>query len=158
MTINYELLRGDSTPATPADGTHQARLDRAKLVETRSGERLVTEWSTDQNVMWTSWNRFDPTGIEYTRELLIGLGVNLATIMDDEKLEDALIDAIGIEYTVRTTSSTGSQGDKIFTNTYVDAPVNGAQPELGSDMPADSRDLSPPEPADKPWKDDDIPF
>jgi hypothetical protein len=149
MSINYELLRGNSAPSVPTDGKHHARLERAKLVGTQNGERLVTEWSTGQNTMWTSWNRFDATGIEYTRELLIGLGADLAAIDDDEQLEDALVDATGSSYEV-TTRLWGQHMDQV--NTTV---VNGVQPELGSDMPTDTRDLSPPT---APSLDDDIPF
>jgi hypothetical protein len=152
--INYEALRtGASTVQVPADGTHQATLDRAALVSTDKGERLVTEWTDiDGTVGWTSWNRFDTTGMSYTRELLQGLGIDLNTVTDDTALTDALDQASHHVYQVRTSSQKGSQGDRWFTSTYVDGQSQGVQESLNGDvdLPIDTAGL--------PEVKEDIPF
>ena len=47
MPIDYDALHGNqAAPGVPADGEYDARLDRAAVVETRSAEKIVTEWSS----------------------------------------------------------------------------------------------------------------
>jgi hypothetical protein len=149
VPINYKQLRGESAPAIPKDGDHQATLDRAKIVDTQNGERLVTEWTTaDGNVDWVSWNRFDTSGIEYTRELLLGLGVDLSAIIDDDSLRDQLEGAEGYVYNVRTKSQKGSQGDRWFTSTYATGRADGVQTSMPvtngahADVPIDTDGLA----------------
>jgi hypothetical protein len=153
--INYAALSGQATAADhPPDGHRQARLDRAALVDTQNGERLVTEWSdaTNGGLAWTSWNRFDTSGLQYTRELLAGLGIDTARLTDDDVLIASLNAVTGRTYDVRTASQQGSQGDRWFTSTYVDGHALGVQEEL--DAPIDTRDL-PDVPA---VEDEKIPF
>jgi len=144
---NYEALR-TGAPATglPADGHHQATLDRAAYIETKNGDRLVTEWTTaDGTASWTSWNRADATGIAYTIELLDALGVDRGADIEVE-----LERVTGHVYDVRT-SVWGNNGDQV--NTYVDGKALGVQEAL--DVPIDTSGLSPPPAAQD---DDDIPF
>jgi hypothetical protein len=162
MPINYEALRtGDTSAQLPADGSHTAILQRAALVTTNNGERLVTEWSdTTNGAAWTSWNRFDETGLSYTIELLDHLGVDRAAVADagDDDAFQAALDAVtGGAYDVRTTSQTGSRGDRVFVTTYVDARSQGVVQRLTDDIPVDTTDL-PQQPAAATVAEDDIPF
>ena len=92
------------------------------LRDTRNGECLVTEWADEtQNVQWESWNRFDTNGLGWTRELLLGLEIDLATITDTNELEFALAQRVGQLWDVTTKSNQGSQGDRWFVNTYVES-------------------------------------
>jgi hypothetical protein len=102
-------------------------------VDTRSGEQVVTEWrdAKDYTCQWQSWNRFEGAGFQYTRELLIGLGVplgktspdGLPLIMDDESLRREIDIAVGGMFNIKTTSR---QGDgRVFVNTYVDGLRTG---------------------------------
>jgi len=133
MPVDYEALRGtgSASAAVPDDGAHTARLDRAALVELDSGSRLVTEWSAD-GLAWTSWNRFDEKGMQYTQGLLDGLGVDRSTLTDDDALEAALSTVQGTTYLVTTKSQEGRLGDRWFTTTYVDARAV-ADPDLVAD-------------------------
>jgi hypothetical protein len=143
MTIDFDKLRGETAAEEiPADGTHTARLERCVIVTSnRTGdELLVTEWSDEQNVMWTSFNRFDSSGMSFTQELLDGLGVDRSKLTD-ENLGDELAQAEGGTYQVRTTSTKGSQGDRWFINTYVDQVIAGRQKTLDEDIPADTTGL-----------------
>lgn len=148
--IDYQALRSGTT-AHPPDGAHVAVLNRAKLVDTSNGERLVTEWQTQDDAhYWDSWNRFDGTGISYTQELLQGLGIDLAAVKDDDSLTEQLSRVEGGVFEVRTQSNQGSQGDRWFTNTYVDARAGELVPQ---DVPIDTGGL--PEVGDD---DETIPF
>jgi hypothetical protein len=172
VPIDYNALKdGAAAQVPPPDGDHTALLNRAALVETQNGERLVTEWqdASDSSLQWTSWNRFDATGMSYTRELLMGLGIDLSggAIMDDSALTDALDAATNRMYDVKTTSQMGSRGDRVFVTTYVDGLALGSQQALATDVPIDTRGLpaaQPPTPAapaggsGKPWEDDTPPF
>jgi hypothetical protein len=181
MPIDYGALRGEvGTPDIPDDGDHIAYLDRAALVDTANGERLVTEWRDvfKPLIQWTSWNRFDSTGMSYTRDLLAGLGVDLSTVTEDDELIRELSVAQGGAYRVRTTSQMGSRGDRVFISTYVDGTAKGndLQPELPmeGDVPIDTSGLPEPStnaewmgdesqpaaPAEVPvpWEDDTPPF
>jgi hypothetical protein len=151
MAINYKQLRGETVSQLPADGKHQARLESANLRDTKNGERIVTEWSDSRNVMWTSWNRFDTTGMEHTRELLLGLGVDLSTVTDDDSLDDQLHDATGREYMVRT-RLWGERMDQV--NTYVDGRADVVQTQMATngetpDVPIDTGGLPQPTLDDK---------
>jgi hypothetical protein len=151
--INYAALSGRPAVADhPPDGARQARLDRAALVDTQNGERLVTEWSdaTGNGLAWTSWNRFDTTGLPYTRDLLTGLEIDVAKLTDDDVLTAGLNAVTGRTYEVHTSSQQGSQGDRWFTSTYVDGHALGVQEEL--DAPIDTEGLP-----DVP-EDESIPF
>jgi hypothetical protein len=186
MPIDYNHLNsGSSEVEPPSDGSHTAMLERASLVDTRSGEQVVTEWRDAQRdtVWWQSWNRFDTNGFQYTRELLIGLGVplgkassdGLPLVMDDDGLTRALEIAVGGMFDVRTQSR---QGDgRVFVNTYVNGLTRGglqlglsASAEL--DVPFDTDglpDVSKPPPVKQPvaaqaaseplpWEDPNPPF
>ena len=145
MPIDFDQLRGDNTTVDhPNDGAHQARLHRAVLRDTRNGECLVTEWADEtQNVQWESWNRFDTNGLAWTRELLLGLKIDLATITDTNELEFALAQRVGQLWDVTTKSNQGSQGDRWFVNTYVNGKSVGVQETLNgdADVPIDSGGL-----------------
>lgn len=143
--IDYSALQsGQLNVEVPADGDHVAHLERAALVSTNNGERLVTEWAgANENVQWTSWNRFDETGLTYTVELLDGLGVDRSAIADDEAFTDALDAVVDNIYEVRTSSQKGKQGDRWFTTTYVNGRATGVQEALEVDAPADTTGLPP---------------
>jgi hypothetical protein len=134
MSIDYDQLNtGEANVKLPSDGPRVAFLDRASLVDTRSGEQVVTEWrdAKDYTCQWQSWNRFEGAGFQYTRDLLVGLGVplgktssdGLPLIMDDESLRREIDIAVGGMFNVKTTSR---QGDgRVFVNTYVDGLRTG---------------------------------
>lgn len=171
MTIDYDQLNtGEANVKLPSDGQRVAFLDRASLVDTRSGEQIVTEWrdAKDYTCQWQSWNRFEGAGFPYTRELLIGLGVplgkaspdGLPLIMDDESLRREIDIAVGGMFNVKTTSR---QGDgRVFVNTYVDGlQTGGVQLDIDDmatrgnirdepDVPIDTRGL--PEPSSGPLR------
>jgi hypothetical protein len=168
VTINYDQLNtGEENVKLPDDGAHVAVLDRASLVDTRSGEQIVTEWrdAKDWTCQWQSWNRFEGAGFPFTRELLIGLGVPLGKnapdgvplIMDDDSLRREISIAVGGMFDVKTTSR---QGDgRVFVNTYVNGLRTGGVQLTVDDMtrgnirdepdvPIDTRGL--PEPSSGP--------
>lgn len=141
MPIDFDALRGErGSQQVPDDGLHTARLERIVIHESDRGESLITEWSDDQNVQWTSWNRFDASGLPYTQDLLDGLGVDRRKLTD-ENLADALARCEGSTYQVRTSSKRGSQGDRWFINTYIEQPLSRPDATLGSDIPADTSGL-----------------
>jgi hypothetical protein len=150
MPIDFDKLGGDRpVEDVPVDGVHKARLERAVVVTTKNGdERLVTEWSNESNVMWTSWNRFDAQGLPYTQDLLDGLGIDRKSLTDEVQLGNELASLEGGTWTVTTESNQGSQGDRWFTSTYVEGkadPQVAAQAEQKrSDIPADVADLPEP--------------
>jgi hypothetical protein len=170
--VDYGKLRGEGGAVAdhPADGLHIARLERAVLQDTKRGQQVLTEWSDPDNVMWTSWNRFDPDqfGMPRTQKLLDGLGVDRAKLTDDDALSQALADVEGGTYQVRTQSRKaerrlGDEADKWFTDTFVEQTVSGRQQAL-TDIPADTTGLREPaaqgataKPASD-FDDDDIPF
>lgn len=164
--IDFDKLRGD-VPAgdePPEDGDHVARLERAVVVDTKRGEQVITEWSNEANVMWTSWNRFDATGLPYTQELLDGLGIDRSKVTE-ETLSDELARCEGATYQVTTSATKGSQGDRWFINTYVNQAVSASQRVASDapDVPADANGLPEPDAgaamASKDlFGDDDIPF
>ena len=147
MPINYEALRtGSLNVENPDDGQHTARLERAALVSTSNGERLVTEWIDMQGpAQWTSWNRFDEMGLSYTNELLDGLGVDRTILTDDDSFTAELDRVTGTVYDIRTASQLGSRGDgRVFVTTYVNGRNEGVQEALDVDVPVDRSDLQPP--------------
>jgi hypothetical protein len=169
MPINFADLRGETV--LPDDGDHVAWLDRGALVTTAAGdERLVSEWrdAQDPNTVWTSWNGFAGQGMSFTRDFLLGLGVDLSSVNDTEELDLALQRAVGHPYNVRVQ---GRQvNDRVFINTYVNGRAQSVQQaldvraqnmdELGTDrsgLPPSRPDPAPP-PDDVPWKDDKPPF
>lgn len=163
--VDYDALAGNAGSGVPADGTHTARLERAALLETDNGSRLITEWSAN-GTWWESWNRFDGRGMSFTQDLLDGLGVDRSKVTNDDEMGDELSHAEGDTYRVRTESKRGSQGDRWFTSTYIEARVEGGtppppRPEPESDAPADTAGLPAPgasAPANDLFGDDDIPF
>ena len=146
MPINFDQLNtGETDVKLPSDGARVAFLDRAALVDTRSGEQVVTEWrdAKDYTVQWVSWNRFEGAGFPYTRDLLLGLGVPLGKnapdgtplIMDDDGLKREIDMAVGGMFNIRTQSR---QGDgRVFVNTYVDGlTTGGVQLDINSNAAA----------------------
>jgi hypothetical protein len=158
MPINFAALRGEvSLTNVPDDGNHQARLEGMRLVDTQNGERLVSDWSDaqDEFLTWTTWNRFDATGMADTRELLMALGIDTSTLADGDALEEALVPVIGHVYNVHTQSNKGSRGDMWFTTTKVDGRAQHVQTAMSVDygeMP------HPDPPPATPEDEDDIPF
>ena len=145
MTIDFDKLRGDKSAADeiPADGDHIARLERAVVVDTKRGEQIVTEWSNQANVMWTSWNRFDSSGMPYTQDLLDGLGIDRRKVTEDS-LSDELARCEGGTYQVSTEANEGSQGGRWFINTYVRQPLRAGQ----TPPPPDAQVVPPDVPVD----------
>jgi hypothetical protein len=164
MPIDYQALKtGSMASVLPDDGEHAGRLERAQLVHTQNGPRLVTEWSqANGTAQWTSWNRFDESGLSYTIELLDGLGVDRAAVNNDEQLDAELERAVDQVFDVRTSSQAGSRGDgRVFVSTYVTGRNQGIQDALDGVLPVDTSDLPPPVSAgSKVHEDDDdkIPF
>jgi hypothetical protein len=159
MPVDFDALRSETGSGVPDDGLHTARLERAAVIETDRGSRLITEWSDENNLMWTSWNRFDASGLKFTQDLLDGLGVNRSQITEDN-FSDELAQMEGGTYQVRTDSKQGKQGDRWFTSTYIEQAIAGRQQTL-ADIPADSAGL--PERDAAPagtdlFADDDVPF
>ena len=135
-TIDYEALRGASG-GEPLDGIHTAYLVRAELVETAKGPALVTEWQTqrDPRYYWTTWFGFDGNRLRFTQEFLDSLGVDRSHITDDELFEQALYNAVGREYQVRTNAGA------TWVNTYV---LDDAAVQQATDAPIDTSDLPAP--------------
>ena len=96
---DYEALRGE-TGGFPPDGIHDAYLDTARLVDTRSGESIVCDWRTtgDPLYQWTSWHRLGGQGLAFTLTFLDAIGVDRSALREVEgsRLEDALEARIGI--------------------------------------------------------------
>ena len=154
--IDLSALREGSAEGAatgiPTDGNHQATLDRADFIETKNGQRLITEWTLqdDTLVSWTSWNRItdsegkpDHKGLDFTKSLLAALEVDHAGT--DDQIASELEAAVGQVWDVAT-KTWGDRGDQV--NTYVNGRVMGLQESL----PVDDRDLP------SPRKDDAIPF
>ena len=135
MPIDFDALRGDGLPETPDDGEHIALLMRAVVVDTQNGERLVTEWKAvgEENVAWDSWNRFDTSGMSFTRDLLIGLGINLKSLNDIDQLGAELDQCVNYKWRVSTSSSMGNRGDRVFVNTYVTGKAGPVEPDVPID-------------------------
>jgi hypothetical protein len=161
MSIDYAALASRSG-GVPEDGLHTARLDRAHLHNSDKGSQLITEWQevgVDVPCFWTSWNRFDSSGLTFTQDFLDGLGVDRSTITDDDEFTDALIAVEHRVYEVTTKSNRGRDGDRWFTSTYVegpgDTPRDAPAQQVLTDVPIDASDMTtPPTIAD----DGDIPF
>lgn len=151
MPIDFDALRGDGLPEPPEDGEHTALLTRAVVVETQNGERLVTEWTAigEGHVAWESWNRFDTTGMSFTRDLLIGLGINLKSVNDLDILGMELDKVVNYQWRVSTSSSMGNRGDRVFVNTYVTGKAGPVEPDVPIDTD-DLPDVSNPPPATAP--------
>lgn len=149
---DYEALRGE-TGGLPPDGLHDAYLDRAALVDTRSGEMIVTEWRTvgDPLYMWTCWFGLSGQRLGFALDFLDQIGVDRADLadVDGSRLEDALDARIGLVFAVRT-KRWGEGG-----NGGVNVEVEGEQNQQSLDLPHD-----PVEPVAVAAGDDedDIPF
>ena len=78
---DYDMLRGE-TGGLPPDGVHDAYLDRAALVDTRSGEMIVTEWRTvgDPLYMWTCWFGLSGQRLGFALDFLDQIGVDRADL------------------------------------------------------------------------------
>lgn len=157
---DYEALRGESG-GLPPDGVHDAWLDSARLVDTRSGESIVCDWRTthDPLYQWTSWHRLAGAGLAFTLDFLDALGVERSTLREVEgsRLEDALDARLGMTFTVRT-KRWGSDGGGGVNVEIVEASTNGVDPNQTSmDAPIDTADLEA-EPVSAGGDDDQIPF
>lgn len=156
MGIDFEALRGE-VGGDPPDGVYNATLQRAKLVDTRNGEMLVTEWQVDDPgpYYWTAWHGFEPNRMSWTQEYLDGLGVDRGKLTDEDELTDALNAVLGERFELRTEVKSG------FLNTYVEGPATGSGTQTSlDDVPIDAADFEPARVADGPPDpdDDDIPF
>lgn len=141
MPIDFDALWGSGDVQTPDDGEHIALLERAALVDTKKGEQLVTEWrAPTEKAAWQSWNRFDTSGMSYTRDLLLALGVSPRSAMDDDALASELDRCVNQWWRVTTTSQMGSQGDRVFVTTYVNGKAGPVEP----DVPIDTEGLPEP--------------
>jgi hypothetical protein len=135
--INYDLLGAEPgrEPSEPPEGTHQATLVVAKVVETSKGTALVTEWSAEEgSYYWTTWFGFASNRIAITNELLDGIGVGRASIVRgetqeqrDEELTRQLWAATNKAYTVEVTRWSGG------VNTKVSSPL---EPDVSIDQTA----------------------
>lgn len=134
--IDYNALRG-AIGGDPPDGTHQAYLARAALVDTSSGTKLVSEWQVTGMTpyYWASWHGFAPTRMNVTQEYLDALGVDRSKITDDDAFTDELLRITGKTYTVRTSAWSGG------VNTYVEETSIPAQAEL-TDIPVDAEPVA----------------
>ena len=158
---DYEALRGE-TGGFPPDGIHDAYLDTARLVDTRSGELIVCDWRTtgDPLYQWTSWHRLGGQGLAFTLTFLDAIGVDRSALREVEgsRLEDALEARIGLTYTVRT-KRWGSDGGGGVNVEVVEASTNGVDPNQTSlDAPIDAADLDLSTKVAAPGADEDIPF
>ena len=154
---DYEALRGE-TGGLPPDGLHDAYLDAARLVDTRSGESIVCDWRTtsDPLYQWTSWHRLGGQGLAFTLDFLDALGVDRSALREVEgsRLEDALEAHIGETLTVRT-KRWGSDGGGGVNVEIVEASSNGVDPNQESlDLPIDPVEAEPVSAG----SDEDIPF
>ncbi len=102
---DYDMLRGN-TGGFPPDGIHDAYLDAARVVDTRSGESIVCDWRTPAHPLyqWTCWHRLGGPGLGFTPDFLAAIGVDRSALreVDGSRLEDALEARVGVTYEVRT--------------------------------------------------------
>jgi hypothetical protein len=123
--IDYGLLGGEQNrePSEPPEGTYQATLVVAKVVETSRGTALVTEWSTETEppYYWTAWFGFAANRIAITNELLDGIGVDRAAIVRggtqeqrDEELTRQLWAATNKVYAIEVTRWSGGVNTKVI--------------------------------------------
>jgi hypothetical protein len=129
--IDYDALRGGAG-GDPPDGTHEAQLVRAKLVDTEKGTRLVTEWQTTGATpyYWATWFGFDGARLGFAQEFLDAIGADRSQITDDEAFEAALEGLAYQTYVVRTAAWSGG------VNTYIteardvapDVPIAEVEP------------------------------
>ena len=139
-TIDYDQLRGE-VGGDPPDGMHSAYLARAALLSTRNGDKLITEWQTsDPPYYWNTWFGFDGQQMKFTQDFLDSIGVDRASITDDESLEDALGQCVGEVYSVRT------EAGAAWVNTYVEEATPTAQTSL-DDVPLATEGLPTAAPA-----------
>jgi len=131
--IDFGLLRGqENAGGEPPDGQRAAMLVRADIVDTSKGSMLITEWQTSGGptpYYWQTWFGFTPTRISVTQELLDGLGIDRASVTDDDAFEAQLHAVTGRTYTV--TTSRWANG----VNTYIDerSPTRPQSEELPID-------------------------
>jgi len=158
--IDFDRLQsGGGTE--PPDGVHEAALVVAKLVDTRNGTKIVTEWQgTRGDFYWTTWFGFDGQQMRFTGDFLDAIGLAdgqwRKIQLSDERLELELSNIVGTIYRVET--KTGAA----WVNTDVLGTVDGTQPSLDDDLGTDTSDL-PPVPVGSATtapaaEDDDIPF
>jgi hypothetical protein len=159
--IDYGQLQ-DGGGTEPPDGVHEAALVRAKLVDTRNGTKLVTEWQgTRQSYYWTTWFGFDGQQMRFTGDFLDGIGLANGQWrkiqLDDERLELELSECIGTVYRVETKA--GASWINVDVLGTADDP---ALTRLDDDLGTDTSDLPPvPVPGGgtaPAAEDDDIPF
>jgi hypothetical protein len=152
MGIDWEALRGAAAD-TPPNGVHRAYLDRASVVDTSNGEKLVTEWKTSGAdgplYAWTTWFGLAGQALGFTQTFLDSIGVDRSQITDYASFDIALDRAVGIEYEVET-KRWGDRGDGV--NVTVLGGAKERQQQLVD---------APTEPVTVPSTDaddDDIPF
>ena len=155
--IDFDALRG-TTGGDPPDGIYSARLQRAAIVETRNGTKLVSEWQvTDPGpYYWSVWHGFAGQAMSFTQDYLDGLGVDRSKLTDEDAFETELSRVIGREFEVRT------EAGAAWINTFIEGPATGTGQTSLDDVPVDTSDLPPAgvgangDPRDP--DDDDIPF
>jgi hypothetical protein len=163
--INYDLLGGQAG-GEPSEGTYQATLIRAQVIDTSKGSSLITEWSTSENpaYYWSTWFGFSANRITVTNEFLDAIGVDRASIMRggtqderDEELTRQLWTATNQAYTVEVTKWSGGVNTKV-----VAAPAPDVSIDQTAMWEAPIQSGGPPAPvgagAGGRSEDDDIPF
>ena len=155
---DYEALRGE-TGGLPPDGLHDAYLDAARLVDTRSGESIVCDWRTtnDPLYQWTSWHRLGGQGLGFTLDFLDAIGVDRGALrdVDGNRLEDALEARIGQTYPVRTKRWGSDGGGGVNVTIEEASSSNGVAPGQESlDLPIEPVEAEPVAAGG----DEDIPF
>jgi hypothetical protein len=133
-SINYEqLASGGGTE--PPDGLHDAYLMRARL-QTGNQDFVVTEWQAGA-FYWETLYGFTPQRLQFTQDMLDGLGIDRAKITDDDALEMALADAQGSRYRVRV------ERNGRFVNTYIEggSTVQPSAQASFADVPIDTSGL-----------------
>lgn len=151
MSIDWDALRGAAADVPP-NGTHRAYLERASIVDTSGGEKIVTEWKSTGSTLyaWTTWFGLAGQALSFTQQFLDDLGVDRAKITDYASFDAALARAVGIEYEVET-KRWGDRGDGV--NVTV---LGGAQARQEQLVDAPTEPVTVPSSATA--DDDDIPF
>lgn len=151
MSIDWDALRG-AAAEVPPNGIHKAYLDRASIVDTSGGEKLVTDWKTSGAsgaplYAWTTWFGLSGQALGFTQAFLDAIGVDRSKLMDYAGFDAALAAAVGIEYDVET-KRWGDRGDGV----NVTVLATQTQQQL-ADVP-----IEPVTVPSTPVDDDDIPF
>lgn len=127
MSVDWDALRG--APAdVPPNGVHEAYLDRASVVETSGGEKLVTDWKTTGDTLysWTTWFGLAGQALGFTQQFLDQLGVDRSQITDYAAFDQALGARVGLVYEVET-KRWGDRGDGVNVTVLGEAAARQAQ-------------------------------